>query len=911
MNNTNELLANAKSDTSANLPPAINPASTINETLDPHLSLRNDVRLLGDLLGKTLKEQVGEVIYQKIETIRALSKEAQKGSSVAKDQLITFLEALDASSLLAITRAFSYFLNLANIAENHHRLRRALIHQRIMDKPPQEGSLEAFFIRCKQEGVSPTELQSSVEKLTIDLVLTPHPTEVIRRTLMHKYDHIATILNILDTSNITPREVRNLHNTLFQEITASWQTDEIRRRRPTPIDEVKWGLAVLEFSLWHALPNYLRTFDELLQEYGATGLKLLSSPIRFSSWMGGDRDGNPNVTAKITYEACLYARWKAADLYGQDFSKLSAALSMRDCSDELRQIVGPTHEPYRELLRIPREQLHATQRWVEAKINQQETISQAEIITDINQLLDPLLLCYRSLQETKADCIARGALLDTIRRVACFGLSLLRLDIRQEAPRHTQLLNEVTEYLGMGSYGDWDEAKQLAFLKSELRQNRPLIPPSIVLTPESQEVWDTFKTIATIPSESLGAYVISMTKQAADVLAVVLLQREAQVASPLRVVPLFETLQDLNNAAKIMDKVYQDEWYRAAYDHQQEVMIGYSDSGKDAGILAASWAQYRAQEELVEVAKQHGIHLTLFHGRGGTVGRGGGPSHLAVLSQPPGSVEGSLRVTEQGEVIRHKYGIPLAAERTFAVYTTATLEASLMPPRTPKPGWRKIMDSLAQSSHTSYRKIVDDVCFSDYFESVTPVKEIGRLSIGSRPPKRRMGGLESLRAIPWVFAWTQNRLILPAWLGVGVALQQEIAKGQESEMRAMVAEWPFFYSMLSMIEMVLCKADPYLSGEYDRRLAKSEWFSFGEKLRLEFQNTVNQVKEILQERTLLQYNPALLRSIEVRAPYIFTLNLLQIELLSRSRKEEGLEQDTENALLVSIAGVAAGMRNTG
>lgn len=893
-----------------------NPAQSVDLT-DPHNKLRQDIRLLGDLLGRVIKEQVSEQIYDTIESIRALSKAiiSDTEARAAKQKLVTLLSELNSNELLAITRAFGFFLNLSNIAENHHRLRRSLWHQREQDALPQEGSLAAFFEQAKNWSISKEELQQQISRLNIDLVLTAHPTEVTRRTLMHKYDYISEVLANLDTPNLSQAEHQNNIESLYREITSIWQSDEIRKKRPSPIDEVKWGLAVVESSLWYALPEHLRQLNQACLENGLRGVSLLATPIRFSTWMGGDRDGNPNVTAKITQQTLLLMRWKACELYWQELTHLSANLSMTLCDSHVRQQVGDkAYEPYRALLREPRDRLLKTQKWLENTLKGIPVmVPEDQLFTDKAQLLTPLLLCYESMKACKAEVIAEGALADTIRRVALFGVSLMRLDIRQESSMHAKVLDEITHYLDLGSYVDWSERQKQEFLIAELQAKRPLISPSLIFSDEAEEVWQTLKMLSRQLPDTLGAYIISMTKAPSDILAVMLLQREAGVLHPLRVVPLFETLSDLERAQEIMAQLFTIGWYREAIHHKQEIMIGYSDSSKDAGILAASWAQYVAQENLVALATQYHIHLTLFHGRGGTVGRGGAPAHYAVLSQPPGSVEGSLRVTEQGEVIRHKYGFWQAALRTLSVYTTATLEASLQPPPIPKKNWREYMANLAQSSCALYRKVLTRADFIDYFNVVTPIQEIGQLSIGSRPPKRNaLHALSSLRAIPWVFAWTQNRLILPAWLGVGVAMKKLRDEHPEAAYE-MLTQWPFFHSLMNMIEMVLSKASPELAKYYDEVLGGLNTTPVAELsglLQGYFQETKQEVVMALQQPELLSGQPSLRRSIQVREAYIQTLNILQVELLKRARvdkKDECIEQ----GLLISIAGIAAGMRNTG
>ncbi|MCP4534185.1 MAG: phosphoenolpyruvate carboxylase, partial [Delftia sp.] len=596
-----------------------------------------------------------------------------------------------------------------------------------------------------------------------------------------------------DHDDLTATEREEVRQDLARLISEAWHTDEIRRSRPTPVDEAKWGFAVIEHSLWQALPQFLRRLDA--DVHGATGqhLDLRAAPVRIASWMGGDRDGNPNVTAPITREVLLLGRWMAADLYLRDIEALANQLSMHAASDELLAAAGNVDEPYRAVLKQLRTRLQATRDWAEQSLTAHVAMP-AEVLRELDDLRGPLELCYQSLLAFGLKRIANGPLLDTLRRVNAFGLGLVRLDIRQDAARHAQVFSELTEYLQLGNYAEWDEDARCRFLLDELHSRRPLLPPDWQPSADVAEVLATCRVVASQPQELLGSYVISMASHPSDVLAVKLLLKETGVSWPMRVAPLFETLSDLDHAADAIDRLLSLEQYRALVGDEQEVMIGYSDSAKDAGTLAAGWAQYRAQEALVGVCQGHGVHLRLFHGRGGTVGRGGAPAHMAILSQPPGSVRGQLRVTEQGEMIRFKFGLPGIAVQSMLLYTSAVLEASLLPPPAPEPAWRELMQQLADRSVEVYRGVVrGEPQFVEYFRQATPEQELGRLPLGSRPAKRRsQGGIESLRAIPWIFAWTQTRLMLPAWLGAGQALREALDAGKQAQLRQMMEAWPFF-----------------------------------------------------------------------------------------------------------------------
>ncbi|WP_338489866.1 phosphoenolpyruvate carboxylase [Pseudomonas trivialis] len=868
--------------------------------------LREDVHLLGELLGNTIREQYGDAFLDKIEQIRKGAKADRRG---AGDELSSRLNQLQEDELLPVARAFNQFLNLANIAEQYQ-----LIHRRDESQPaPFESRvLPELLARLQAEGHSDESLARQLGHLDIELVLTAHPTEVARRTLIQKYDAIAAQLALQDHRDLTTAEREQIRERLQRLIAEAWHTEEIRRTRPTPVDEAKWGFAVIEHSLWHAIPNYLRKADQALHAATGLHLPLEAAPIRFASWMGGDRDGNPNVTAPVTREVLLLARWMAADLYLRDVDQLAAELSMQKASAALQARVGDSVEPYRAVLKQLRERLRATRQWAHSALSS-STPASAEVLQDNRDLLEPLQLCYQSLHECGMGVIADGPLLDCLRRAVTFGLFLVRLDVRQDSTRHCAAMTEITDYLGLGRYEEWDEDARIRFLMQELANRRPLLPAYFKPSADTAEVLNTCKEIAAAPEASLGSYVISMAGAASDVLAVQLLLKESGVQRPMRVVPLFETLADLDNAGPVIEQLLLLPGYRARLHGPQEVMIGYSDSAKDAGTTAAAWAQYRAQERLVDICREQQVELLLFHGRGGTVGRGGGPAHAAILSQPPGSVAGRFRTTEQGEMIRFKFGLPDIAEQNLNLYLAAVLEATLLPPPPPEPAWRHLMDELAADGVSAYRAVVrENPQFVEYFRQSTPEQELGRLPLGSRPAKRRAGGIESLRAIPWIFGWTQTRLMLPAWLGWEAALSKALARGEGDLLGQMREQWPFFRTRIDMLEMVLAKADADIARLYDERLVQPDLLPLGEHLRDLLSQACEVVLGLTGQSQLLAHSPDTLEFIRLRNTYLDPLHLLQAELLARSRAQEAAQDSPlEQALLVSVAGIAAGLRNTG
>ncbi|WP_264310018.1 phosphoenolpyruvate carboxylase [Pseudomonas putida] len=873
---------------------------------DIDVRLREDVHVLGELLGETIRQQHGDAFLQKIEDIRHSAKADRR---VAGEQLSSTLADLADEDLLPVARAFNQFLNLANMAEQYQLIRRRDAGQ---PEPFEARVLPELLARLKQAGHGNDALARQLAKLDIQLVLTAHPTEVARRTLIQKYDAIAAQLAAQDHRDLTPAERQQVRERLRRLIAEAWHTEEIRRTRPTPVDEAKWGFAVIEHSLWQAIPNHLRKVDKALHDATGLRLPLEAAPIRFASWMGGDRDGNPNVTAAVTREVLLLARWMAADLFLRDIDALAAELSMQQASSALRERVGDSAEPYRAVLKQLRERLRATRAWAQLALTSSQPAS-ADVLVDNRDLIAPLELCYQSLHECGMGVIAEGPLLDCLRRAVTFGLYLGRLDVRQDAARHRDALTEITDYLGLGRYADWDEEQRIAFLLAELKNRRPLLPGHFQPQAETAEVLATCREIAAAPAASLGSYVISMAGAASDVLAVQLLLKEAGLTRPMRVVPLFETLADLDNAGPVMQRLLGLPGYRAGLRGPQEVMIGYSDSAKDAGTTAAAWAQYRAQETLVRICREHQVELLLFHGRGGTVGRGGGPAHAAILSQPPGSVAGRFRTTEQGEMIRFKFGLPGIAEQNLNLYLAAVLEATLLPPPPPQPAWREVMDQLASDGVQAYRSVVrDNPDFVEYFRQSTPEQELGRLPLGSRPAKRRAGGIESLRAIPWIFGWTQTRLMLPAWLGWETALNNALQRGQGELLAQMREQWPFFRTRIDMLEMVLAKADAQIAEAYDERLVQPDLLPLGVHLRDLLSQSCQVVLGLTGQPVLLAHSPETLEFISLRNTYLDPLHRLQAELLARSRsREAALDSPLEQALLVTVAGIAAGLRNTG
>ncbi|CAM6128897.1 unnamed protein product [Calypogeia fissa] len=934
-----------------------------------------------DILQELHGEEIKETVQKCYELAGQYGKTDGEGDLERLAELKEVLNSLDPGDSIVVASSFSHMLNLGNLAEEvqiAYRRRAKIKRGDLADENSAltESDIEETFDRLvNQLGKSPIEIFEALKNQTVDLVLTAHPTQSVRRSLLQKFSRIRNCLSQLYQKDITNDEKQELDEALQREIQAAFRTDEIRRTAPTPQDEMRAGMSYFHETIWNGLPKFLRRVDTALKGIGVDERLPYNVPlIQFSSWMGGDRDGNPRVTPEVTRDVCLLARLMAANLYFAQIEDLMFEVSMWRCSDELRaravaleafnkkdakhyiefwkQI--PSSEPFRVVLGDVRDRLYQTRERMRQLLSSGKTdIPDEDTFSSVDQMLEPLELCYRSLCETNDQPIADGSLLDFMRQVSCFGLSLVKLDIRQESERHTDVIDAITNHLGIGSYKEWDEEERQRWLLQELRGRRPLFGSDLPTTEEISDVLDTMRVVAELPGDSFGAYVISMATSPSDVLAVELLQRECRVTKPLRVVPLFERLDDLKAAPAAMRRLFSIDWYLNRINGKQEVMIGYSDSGKDAGRLSAAWEMFKCQEDLVKVAKEFGIKLTMFHGRGGTVGRGGGPTHLAILSQPPDTIHGSLRVTVQGEVIEQSFGEEHLCFRTLQRFTSATLEHGMHPPRAPEQKWRELMDEMAKVATDEYRNIVfKHPGFVEYFRTATPETEYGRMNIGSRPAKRKpSGGIESLRAIPWIFAWTQTRFHLPVWLGFGGAFKHALSKSNSNVvlLREMYNEWPFFRVTIDLIEMVFAKGDPRIAALYDELLVSDDLKPLGEHLRVMYAETRELLLKIAGHEDVLAGNPTLKQRLRLREPYITILNLIQAFTLCKIRDQSFhiTEQPTtpkagdsssqpttpragkqsaelvqlnrtteyppglEDTLIITMKGIAAGMQNTG
>ncbi|CAN1229536.1 Phosphoenolpyruvate carboxylase 2 [Linum perenne] len=898
--------------------------------------------LLLDRFLDILHDLHGEEIRETVQDCYELSAEYERKRDPQKlEELGKVITSLDPGDSIVISKSFSNMLTLANLAEEVQIAYRRRIKLKKGDFADEnsattESDIEETFKKLtSQLKKSPEEVFDALKNQTVDLVFTAHPTQSVRRSLLQKHGRIRDCLTQLYAKDITPDDKQELDEALQREIQAAFRTDEIRRTPPTPQDEMRAGMSYFHETIWKGVPKFLRRVDTALKNLGINERVPYNAPlIQFSSWMGGDRDGNPRVTPEVTRDVCLLARMMAANLYFSQIEDLMFELSMWRCNEELRvraeelhmnsrrdakhfiefwkQI--PANEPYRVLLGYVRDKLYNTrERSRQLLASGMSDIAEDSTFTNVEEFLEPLELCYRSLCACGDRPIADGSLLDFLRQVSTFGLSLVRLDIRQESDRHTDVLDAITNHLGIGSYREWSEDKRQEWLLSELRGKRPLFGPDLPKTEEIADVLDTLHVIAELPADNFGAYIISMATAPSDVLAVELLQRECHVKQPLRVVPLFEKLADLEAAPAAVARLFSIDWYKDRINGKQEVMIGYSDSGKDAGRFSAGWQLYKAQEELVKVSKQFGVKLTMFHGRGGTVGRGGGPTHLAILSQPPDTINGSLRVTVQGEVIEQSFGEEHLCFRTLQRFTAATLEHGMHPPVSPKPEWRALMDQMAGLSTEEYRSIVfQEPRFVEYFRLATPEMEYGRMNIGSRPSKRKpSGGIESLRAIPWIFAWTQTRFHLPVWLGFGAAFKHVIDKDIKNlkMLQDMYNQWPFFRVTIDLVEMVFAKGDPEIAAMYDKLLVVPELQPFGDQLRSKYMQTKD---FLLQAYTLKRIrDPDYHVTLRPHLSKEYTDTTKPAAELVKLNPTSEYAPGLEDTIILTMKGIAAGLQNTG
>ncbi|MCS7012791.1 MAG: phosphoenolpyruvate carboxylase [Chloroherpetonaceae bacterium] len=922
--------------------------------------LQRDVKMLGNLLGQVLVEQESAEFLELEEKVRLLCKEIRMGKKDSlRAELMNLLESLSIEEAGNLVRAFGAFFHLTNVAEQVHQVRRdreTLRELAESGRPPVlEGSLYDVIARFKQEGKTAEELQALFNRLSIEPTLTAHPTEAVRQSVLFKRRNIAYLLERLNQPNLTPNERRDLTEELTAIITALWQTDDVREGSLTVFEEVRNQLYYLENIFWDVLPKLYADLEHALAEFYPDFHFEIPPFLRIHSWTGGDRDGHPFVTHEVTRETLRFLKREVLKRYIDAVEaavvELSCSLNRVKISGELRESIARDeqaygraaieagwagrnfNEPYRIKLRYISYRLSQTL----ASLDSERALPGA--YPDEETFLEDLRIIERSLHQNKGERLALTQVRKLIRRAEVFGFSFFTLDIRQHSSKHTQALDEIVAQLRLlpKRYTEMDESEKRAWLAQEIQSRRPILPYKLGFSEETDEVVRTFRQIRrsleSISRRAIQTYIVSMTAKVSHILEVMLFAKEAalirltdndEFQSDLNIVPLFETIDDLRHADEFMRELFEMPVYQKqlrARGMLQEVMIGYSDSSKDGGLLASSWELYNAQLRLKACAERYGVKLKLFHGRGGTVGRGGGaPVHQAILAQPKGTVDGRIKLTEQGEIISSKYATPHIATRNLELTTTAVMLASLNMQNEPdpKPEWLQAMAQAAEASFKAYRAFIyDNPRFVEYFYEATPIDIIAEMKIGSRPAKRRGAGrIEDLRAIPWVFAWTQSRATLPSWFGFSDGVDAVLAQGTSIALfQEMYDGWRFFRTLLDSMQMSLSKCDIRVAEEYAKLVSDTAMgMTIFEAIRTRFYHTIDLICTITRQKELLENNPALRRSIRAREPYIDPLSYIQVIALKKYRRSEASEEERKKLLSVlrnSVNSIAAGIRNTG
>jgi phosphoenolpyruvate carboxylase len=892
-------------------------------------ALRQDVRMLGAMVGALLREQGGDALYDFVETARQRAIRRREGNEKPDEDLAGLIKNLDLDLAIEVIRAFATYFQMVNTAEKVHRIRRRLEYLQ-GEGNYQPGGLEETLVKLKAAGLDLAALQELLSSISIEPVFTAHPTEPTRRTILRKEQHIVRrLIDMLDPTMAEQERNACLEN-IKLEVTTGWQTDEHPSQQMTVADELEHVLFFVTDILYRAMPPFYEDLaNAAIRIYGEEAKTLTIPPlVRFASWVGGDMDGNPNVNAKTIRSTLARQRSLVLDRYFTECAGLAAKLSQSTTRigvddrvlqkiDEYRGIfrnayhaVPARHRdmPYRVYLRLIQARLQAT---YDDDAYPYESAAQFE--SDIK-------LIERSLKKNKGEHAGLFSVRRLLRRITTFGFHLVTLDVRQDAVVHREVIGEC---LGISDWLDWAPEDRAARIVEAIETR---------FSPSGRHSIGVRKTLAVFQAiafcrrkygqQSIGPFIVSMTQGADDVLSVLLLSQWSELHNrrdevPLDVAPLLETVDDLENGPAILESLLSNEHYRhhlALRGDKQTVMIGYSDSNKDSGLVSARWALQNAQIELVETMSRHGIELNLFHGRGGTISRGGGTTHAAVMGSPPGTVNGRLRVTEQGEIINEKYGLRGIALRTLEQATGSVALATAMPQHrgTDEPAWHDMMQVIADVSRRRYRDLVYRTPgFYEYFRKATPIDLIERMRIGSRPSARRSGkGVEDLRAIPWVFSWTQCRSMLPGWFGLGSGLKAALDQFDEGRLREMSREWYFMRSITADSEAVLAKADMEIAKLYSE-LAGPLHEQFWPIMAEEFELTCDLVLEYSDHESLLETDITLQRAIMLRNPYVDPMSLLQIDLLARWRSSGYEDAKLFEALLASVNGIAQGLQNTG
>ncbi len=891
-------------------------------------ALRSDIRRLGHQLGNTLVRQHGESLLDAVERVRMLTRNLrdQGSNEDVTAELHELFDDTDVAHAILLVRAFTVYFHLANVAEQVHR-----IEDLNSGSPNFANQFEETVQALADSGIAPQEISDLVARAELRPVFTAHPTEASRLAILDKLAMVSRLIEQRSESRRTEADRRRIDRRIEELVEAIWQTDELRHVRPEPLDEARAVLYYLDLTVREAVPELLDEMQAALRSIGQA-LPTDRVPIRFGSWVGGDRDGNPNVSPATTDLVLGLQRRRALEILVDEVGALGHELSVstrvHGVSDELREAVDADRpalkdvqdridwsEPYRVRCEAIRRRLVAS---ADGDTSRRGYRTPAHLDADLEVI-------ERSLRENSGELLADGILSRVRRILQVIGFHFATLDIREHSDRHHEALATLFAANDL-DYAGTSDADRADLLAAELASRRPLAPPS---TPDDAGALALFRTLRTIMDRDgdavIESYIISMTQGVEDVLAPVVLAREvglvdlAHDTARLGFVPLFETIDDLRSIDPTLRALFAVEPYRQIIDLRggtQEVMVGYSDSNKDGGITTSQWEIHKALRAIRDVSTDTGIPIRVFHGRGGTIGRGGGPTHASILSQPNGVLDGEVKFTEQGEVIADKYGHPEIARRNLDLAFTAVLEASLAH-KSPRHDegtitrWYSIMDGMANDAYAAYRRFVETPGLVEYFTTSTPVEELGEMNIGSRPARRRgaTAGIADLRAIPWVFGWTQSRQIIPGWFGAGSGLAACRAAGHGDEMRRMFEDWHFFRTFISNVEMTLTKTDLTIARHYVERLVDPSLHHLFDMVVDEYHRTVDEVRAVTGE-DLLAEKPMLRRTLAVRDAYLDPINVLQVEMLHRSRAGE-VSEELQRGLLLTINGIAAGMRNTG
>ncbi|MGY4369262.1 phosphoenolpyruvate carboxylase [Bradyrhizobium sp. LB1.3] len=908
------------------------------QALEADAQLRDDIRLLGRILGDTVRDQEGAELFDLVERIRQTSIRFHRDEDrLARRELEQILDSMSTSETVRIVRAFSYFSHLANIAEDQNNIR-----QMRAGKGGGSGVLAETLAHARAAGIGADALRNFFKSALVSPVLTAHPTEVRRKSTMDREMEVAALLDRRERVALTADEAAASDEQLRREVLTLWQTNLLRRTKLTVLDEVANGLSFYDYTFLREVPRLVNALEDRLEEGGEQAAGELASFLRMGSWIGGDRDGNPFVTADVMRGTLRLQSSRVMQFYLEELhvlgSELSIAAHLADVSEELRTLAERSPdtsphrsgEPYRLSVSGIYARLTATAEKLDVEITRRP-VGKGAPYDSVRELKADLDVLHRSLISNNARVIARGRLRLLRRAVDCFGFHLARLDIRQNSAVHERTIAELMDAANPGmSYLALGEEARISLLTNELRSTRSLVSPFVKYSDETMGELNVFHAAAEAHAkfgpDAIPQCIISMCKGMSDMLEVAVLLKEVGLVHPsgrsaINVVPLFETIEDLQASSSIMDRMLSLHDYRRLVDSRgsaQEVMLGYSDSNKDGGFVTSGWELYKAEIGLVDVFERHGVRLRLFHGRGGSVGRGGGPSYDAIIAQPGGAVNGQIRITEQGEIISSKYSNAEVGRNNLEILAAATLEASLLHPRqsAPRREYLTAMDELSSLAFKAYRGLVYETDgFVDYFWASTVINEIATLNIGSRPASRKKTrAIEDLRAIPWVFSWAQCRLMLPGWYGFGSAVEQWIAEHPDKGMpflKELYREWPFFRMLLSNMDMVLAKSSIAIASRY-AELVPDEALRekiFG-RIRREWHSCIETLLDIMGQDRLLQGNPLLERSVRHRFPYLDPLNHVQVELLKEHRAQNPDEQ-VLRGIQLTINGISAGLRNTG